>query len=339
MTTSFLERRQLKKELYTFLIITFTATYILDFAIYLISGPISSEPSKLWDITLQCVMFIPATVAMFCMYCFKSYALNKETKIIFMVFLLFVVSYSFENYYQPIIGTIMGLPIVSMIIVVLGFLSVIILNLFWKSREELEPSKLAVGKNLRYYIIMPLVLSAILIVSFTLNYVSGLGVPAVMFNLNLFFNSLIVNLIFAFFISWPLYFGEEYGWRIYLQDRLFPLLGGYKGVLILGVIWGLWHVPIITFGYNYPGQPILGNISMILFTIVLGIIFSYAVLKTGSVWIAAILHFIVNTISPIALLFIANSINPILSFGLGIYGIIILASFALILLRSKVWKR
>ena len=30
--------------------------------------------------------------------------------------------------------------------------------------------------------------------------------------------------------------------------------------LLLGVIWGMWHWPVIWMGYNSPGQPILGSV-------------------------------------------------------------------------------
>ncbi|WP_321421159.1 CPBP family intramembrane glutamic endopeptidase [uncultured Methanobacterium sp.] len=66
---------------------------------------------------------------------------------------------------------------------------------------------------------------------------------------------------------------------MYIQNRLFQLLGGYKGVLVLGIIWGIWHYPMNAMGYNFPSQPILGNALMTLFTIIFGIILSYAVLK------------------------------------------------------------
>jgi CAAX protease family protein len=202
----------------------------------------------------------------------------------------------------------------------------------------LNPQNCPLEKNLRNYLIISLILSVIIIISFILNYISGLGIPAKEYNLSMFFITLIPSLILSLFVLWPNYFGEEYGWRAYLQDRLFPLLGGYKGVLILGIIWGLWHTPLILIGLIYPGQPVLGMVLMILNTIVTGIIFSYAVLKIGSVWIAVILHMIVDTNLPVANFLIATSINPIFSFGTGIYGFALLAVFALILLKSKVWK-
>ncbi len=296
-------------------------------------------------------MFIPAISAIICMAYFKSKALTREAKIIFSFFLIYVVLFAFESYVRPIAGTIglplvslqptaaTNLPLLSMIVAVLGILTAIVLNLKGKWRKSLQTSRLTVGKNLRYYIIIPVILPVIIIITFILNYISGLGVPGKEFNLYMFISTLIPSLILSLLVLWPQYFGEEYGWRAYLQDRLFPLLGGYNGVLILGIIWGLWHTPLILLGILYPGQPVLGIILMAINTIVMGCIFSYAVLKTGSVWIAVILHLIPDTIYPTANFFIATSINPIFAFGTGIYGTAVLAVFALILLRSKVWKK
>ena len=47
-------------------------------------------------------------------------------------------------------------------------------------------------------------------------------------------------------------FGEEYGWRGYLLPKLLPL-GEVKAALIVGLIWGPWHVPVLIAGLNYPG--------------------------------------------------------------------------------------
>jgi uncharacterized protein len=350
LITALLERRQLKKELFTFLFITFAATIIYSFTIYLILGPISVPVSKLWFISLQAYMLIPATVAIISTAYFKPGATTRETKIIFSFFLIYVVLFAFEGYVEPIIGTIglplvalhpatnTDIPLISMIVAVIGILTVIMLNLKKKWSKDLEPSRLSVGKNVRNYLIIPLVLSTIIIITFILNYISGLGVPTKKFSLNMLFTTLMPSLILSFFVLWPNYFGEEYGWRAYLQDRLFPLLGSHRGVLILGIIWGLWHAPLILIGVLYPGQPVLGSLFMILNTIAMGIILSYAVLKTGSVWIAVILHLIADTIYPTAGFYIATSINPIFSFGTGIYGFPLLAVFALILLKSKDWK-
>lgn len=338
-----LDRKQIKKEIYLFLIITFVATYLLDISVYLIVGVKTASNSSVWGITGIVHMFFPAVAAIICMVYFKSITLTRETKVIFCLFLLFVVMFFFEGYFHPIIGSTtnlpLNLPIISSIIAIIGILTIITLNLKKEWRNALVTAKLSVGKNLRYYIIIPLIYTIILFSSLILNYFTGLGVPAKEFNPYLFFTTFISLLITGALLLWPALFGEEYGWRVYLQDRLFPLLGGYKGVLILGIIWGVWHTGTILLGNNYPGQPIMGNIAMILGTIVMGIIFSYAVFKTGSVWVAVLLHLITDMTQTPSELYIATSINPVFSFGSGIYGSVLMAVFALILLRSNIWKQ
>ena len=42
-------------------------------------------------------------------------------------------------------------------------------------------------------------------------------------------------------------FGEELGWRAYLQPKLMPL-GARRAFILMGVIWGVWHWPVIAMG-------------------------------------------------------------------------------------------
>ncbi len=126
--------------------------------------------------------------------------------------------------------------------------------------------------NRKYYLILPLIILGILILESIILYLTGSGSSMTDFNIYEFLITLVSYFVIYFFAVWTLYFGEELGWKVYLQDRLFPLLGGYKGVLVLGIIWGIWHYPMNAMGYNFPGQPILGNALMTAFTISFGII-------------------------------------------------------------------
>ncbi|WP_062352074.1 CPBP family intramembrane glutamic endopeptidase [Herbidospora yilanensis] len=84
--------------------------------------------------------------------------------------------------------------------------------------------------------------------------------------------------------------GEELGWRGWLLPKLMPL-GALPAVLISGVIWGLWHAPLILLGYNYPDAPgWLGVTAMVGTCILVGAVFGWLRLRSGSVWPAAFAH-------------------------------------------------
>lgn len=60
--------------------------------------------------------------------------------------------------------------------------------------------------------------------------------------------------------------------------------------LIIGIIWGIWHAPIILMGHNYPKYPIAGVFMMIAFCILFAPIFTLIREKSGSVIAASIFH-------------------------------------------------
>jgi membrane protease YdiL (CAAX protease family) len=103
----------------------------------------------------------------------------------------------------------------------------------------------------------------------------------------------LVSILLAPALNALFMFGEEWGWRGYLLPQLLPL-GQWPALLISGVIWGLWHAPVILLGYNYPQHPQLGVLLMIGFCIIMGILFGWTRLATGSVWPAVIAHGALN---------------------------------------------
>ncbi len=97
--------------------------------------------------------------------------------------------------------------------------------------------------------------------------------------------------------------GEELGWRGFLLPKLLPL-GQWKAILISNIIWGLWHAPAIAQGLNYPGYPIAGILMMVVFTLLLGTIFSWLSLNTKSPWAPALAHGSVNAVAGLPVLFL-----------------------------------
>lgn len=96
-------------------------------------------------------------------------------------------------------------------------------------------------------------------------------------------------------MSFTAFFGEEYGWRYYLQPVLQEMFGMNKGVLLLGVLWGLWHVPINLFYYS-PATSIQSILVQIAGCVGMGIFFGWVYLRTQNVWAVTMLHFLNNNL-------------------------------------------
>lgn len=91
--------------------------------------------------------------------------------------------------------------------------------------------------------------------------------------------------------------GEELGWRGFLLPRLCRF-GQWRAVLLTGVIWGLWHAPLILLGYNYPGlSPWLALLYMVVFCVLVSVLFAWLRLASGSIWPSSIAHGSVNGVA------------------------------------------
>lgn len=145
-------------------------------------------------------------------------------------------------------------------------------------------------------------------------------------------------LLLAPLVNSPATFGEEFGWRAYLQPKLLPL-GPRKALLWMGLIWGVWHWPVILMGHNYgldyPGAPFLGPLVMVWFTLVLGIFLGWVAMRSGSVWPAVIGHAAINGIGGLGILFVQGEPNLLL--GPAVAGLI--GSLGLALLAGWIFSR
>jgi membrane protease YdiL (CAAX protease family) len=146
-------------------------------------------------------------------------------------------------------------------------------------------------------------------------------------------NTVIIGPFLGLIIS----FGEEYGWRCYLQTEL-TRLGRIRGVFLLGIIWGIWHWPVIWMGYNYPGQPILGSIAMVFVCVILAYFLAYAVFKSNGIWTAAYLHALSNQAFSFFAMTMVMPTSMLFSFGIGIPSLVIGGIVVLLILRDPIWK-
>jgi len=102
--------------------------------------------------------------------------------------------------------------------------------------------------------------------------------------------------------------GEEAGWRGALYPYLKERFGLTKGRIVGGVIWGVWHWPImILAGYEYGsvywGAPVLGIILFCLITMGMGTLLDVLYVKTKCIWVPSLAHGAINAFAGVPLLF------------------------------------
>ena len=107
-----------------------------------------------------------------------------------------------------------------------------------------------------------------------------------------------IGSVLLMFAMGPLFawntFGEEFGWRAYMNQKMEPLLGTAGTVIVGGIIWGVWHAPLTVKGHNfgteYWGYPWLGILLMAVFCTAQGAFLMWLTKKSGSIFPAAIMH-------------------------------------------------
>jgi membrane protease YdiL (CAAX protease family) len=90
--------------------------------------------------------------------------------------------------------------------------------------------------------------------------------------------------------------GEEIGWRGYMLTRLIDSRVP-QPLIVSGIIWGLWHTPLIFSGQYAAGSSVLLSVFIFLVGVVgLGVLTAHARLATGSIWPPIVLHGAWNSI-------------------------------------------
>jgi membrane protease YdiL (CAAX protease family) len=116
----------------------------------------------------------------------------------------------------------------------------------------------------------------------------------------------IVSATFGLVTSSLTALGEEIGWRGLLVPELARMTDFTKTALISGVIWAIYHYPVMLLADYHGGGPLW--YSMICFTVMavgFSIVLAWIRLKSGSVWTAMFAHAAHNV-------FIQTIFNPLM---------------------------
>lgn len=94
-------------------------------------------------------------------------------------------------------------------------------------------------------------------------------------------------------INAVLAFGEELGWRGFLLPAL-RQYGTWPALLISGIVWGLWHSPLILLGYNFGITDLTGVLLMTAGCVAWGVLLGWLRLRSASLWPAVFAHGAMN---------------------------------------------
>jgi membrane protease YdiL (CAAX protease family) len=133
-------------------------------------------------------------------------------------------------------------------------------------------------------------------------------------------------------------FGEELGWRGWLLPALRPL-GTWPALILSGVIWGLWHSPIILLGYNFGRTDITGVLFMVGGCVAWGILLGWLRLRSASVWPAVIAHGSLNAAAGMIVIFAAAQPDLALAGPLGVAAWIVVALVVIVLVLTGQFRR
>ena len=95
--------------------------------------------------------------------------------------------------------------------------------------------------------------------------------------------------------------GEEIGWRGFLLPALLQRMSPLAASVVLGVVWGLWHLPIdLAAGFGLQGVGAV--LARVIYAVPVSILFSWFYLRTGgSLLIALLLHTSLNLMGDLGL--------------------------------------
>jgi membrane protease YdiL (CAAX protease family) len=334
-----------------FLALTFGLTWIVDLALYL-TGGLSNPNTKL---LLQFQMLLPAFSAMLLgTFFFKDspifYRRNRSASRWFVYYYFLLTGLYLVGSIISLVQPNLGSNIATLLFVpnILGLILLVVIRL--KGGKNVFVDAGMAGRKARIWFGYGLALVAFFALQTWLNYFFKLGtvvdlqtafpqmatanLSPVLLLLSIALNAILIGPFLGLIIS----FGEEYGWRGFLQTELIKL-GRIRGIFLLGVIWGIWHWPVIWMGYNYPGQPLLGSLFMVAYCIILAYFLAYAVFKSNGVWTAAYLHALNNQALGFFVMAVVTPTSTLTSFGVGLPALLLGAIVILLLLRDPVWKK
>jgi membrane protease YdiL (CAAX protease family) len=116
---------------------------------------------------------------------------------------------------------------------------------------------------------------------------------------------------FPFFVF--IYFGEEFGWRGYLQKRIArgrPL----AAALLTGLVWGVWHYPLVLTSMSRASDAL----ALLVYPVqgaLISVFYCWLCTRSGSIWPVCLAHSVGNTVAASLVSMLLPNVSLLLSWG------------------------
>lgn len=282
---------RIKNEILTFLLGTFTITFSMGIVMFFVYKRIDKTVNSSFGLVQ---MLYPALIAIILIINRQKSTIHKnlinffETYIvlcILSIIILIVGIFYFPKYVSTILNILVCIFSISSLALIIDNKN----NCFEKITMVFE-------KNFKNVMLLCLIFVMIQFAIITIinGFIYGKFIEMIKRSIDIF-GSLPFRILFSIPISFICFFGEELGWRGYLQPRLQVLFGKKFGVITLGSIWGLWHLPLCFMLYS-PQTPIYCLIFHIFYCTFTGIFLGFVYMKTENLWSTIFIHLINNCI-------------------------------------------
>ncbi|MBT4761393.1 MAG: CPBP family intramembrane metalloprotease [Bdellovibrionaceae bacterium] len=215
----------------------------------------------------------------------KKYS-EKQQLFVFII-LTFALSYALEFYIifnGGVKSLSSGFALIIGLMWIPGVVALFVSKFLSKSWSHMGFKKLG-GRALLLAFFIPLVLAFISYYICALLDIREFGLTA-----GIPIKKILINLILVFIIGGISALGEEIGWRGFLQPKVISIGWKYPA-LYTGLIWALWHLPLVAFGGYYENQNPF--VTMVTYTLAI-LAFNYFIFwlreVTKSVWVATMAH-------------------------------------------------
>ena len=285
---------QVKKELKTFLFINFGI--IIIFALLLFISRNNLDGSYTPSNFAVVFMSIPSFAAIITLKKVQGLSFNKEVEFFFKIFM----TATLIQILVVVIGTFISPSITTTILTLTqGIASICLVFDVLIYGDSFEVLNLRFTKNIKKVLLFLLIFVVLKSLPIALSYlIYPEPLPE-----TISFGRLTGEIISNFLLGFILFFGEEFGWRYFMQPRMQSLYGKRAGVIVLGAVWGIWHAPLCFTLYS-PQTPIHCIIGHVSSCVAFGIFFAYVYMKTENLWAPILIHLVNNCIS---LLFLSSA--------------------------------